>query len=186
MDDHPVFSFFPELSSELAIIEPHLKGEPMEAAMRLYVRTSFAMLEAIGSGIRDKAAKALMVKFANGDGPIEISRIHLLDDFGMRVESTGKIKRKTTPDISFLAHFALGIRALADAVGDENEYIQGCGWAAFKSAVKIRNRITHPKTNDDISITAEDFELVNKGIWWAFDTITEIVKTPNSIFQSTE
>jgi len=186
MDEHPVFSFFPQLSSELELLEPLLEDKPREAAMRLYIRTSFAMLEAIGSGIRDKAAKALMMKYVNGDGPIEISRIHFLQDFGMKVGSNGKIEEKSTSDTPFSAHFALGIRALADAVGCEVNHVQGSGWAAFLKAIKIRNRITHPKTEEDIAISKDDFELVNEGIWWAFETIFKILEHPNDIFQKQE
>jgi len=48
------------------------------------------------------------------------------------------------------------------------------GWARFKSAITIRNRVTHPKTIADLLISSTDMQTINQAFTWMLAT-TEYV-----------
>jgi hypothetical protein len=54
-----------------------------------------------------------------------------------------------------------GLSAQADYSGD--------GWRAFREAVEIRNRITHPKASVDLSISSSDLKLTEQAYAWFLD-----------------
>jgi len=47
----------------------------------------------------------------------------------------------------------------------------GKGWAAFREAVAIRNRITHPKRVVDFSVSPKDIKTVEDGVTWYRDSL---------------
>lgn len=47
------------------------------------------------------------------------------------------------------------------------------GWQFFQDAAAIRNRITHPKTASDLTISDEELSLCLEGFYWACETITQ-------------
>jgi len=46
----------------------------------------------------------------------------------------------------------------------------GDGWQAFRQAVKIRNRITHPKTPASMAIKDDELAAMYKALCWFLDT----------------
>ena len=40
------------------------------------------------------------------------------------------------------------------------------GWEEFKAAIKIRNRITHPKTKKDLAVSKKDYDTIVKAGQW--------------------
>lgn len=46
------------------------------------------------------------------------------------------------------------------------------GWVALTRAVKVRNRVTHPKCGRDLEVTDEEFELLKQGASWFRRTLT--------------
>ena len=181
MEKHTVYKFFPRLSDELSILEPLLQSQPSESVRRLYVRSCFAMLEAVSCLIRDKAFQGLIGKFSI-TGDLEITKAHYLEDYSYKISSTGKIERQNRCDIPFGAHFAFGLRTFAEVAEVQKNYIQGAGWDAFTRAIRIRNRITHPKSDADVTITEEDFEHVKLALVWAFDSMVDICESSTIMF----
>jgi hypothetical protein len=43
---------------------------------------------------------------------------------------------------------------------------QGAGWQAFRKAIKIRNRITHPKSEEDCFVSNEDLQVIEDTHEW--------------------
>ena len=101
---------------------------------------------------------------------MELTKAHFLEDLSFRLSDTGELKRSDRNDLPLAKHFAYSIRTLAEFANVEGDPFSVDGWNCFKKAVKIRNRITHPKTDSDAVISEEDLNTVNKGINWAFDT----------------
>ena len=48
--------------------------------------------------------------------------------------------------------------------GDANLFASG--WVALLRAVKVRNRVTHPKCSRDLEVTDEEFQLLKQGASW--------------------
>ena len=169
------YQLFPEVTKELELLEPHFddRGNASEPASRLYIRVAFSVLEALACIVRDKAFHALLARFKK-TGNLNITAAYFLEDYAYRLTSNGLLERKDYSDHPFAAHFAFSIRTLADVAEVSESYIQGRGWDSFQRAVKIRNRITHPKAKSALNISTEDMERVHEGLAWAFNTLVDI------------
>ena len=44
--------------------------------------------------------------------------------------------------------------------------VSGSEWQSFRRAIKIRDRITHPKSVSDLNISDEDYNDVSAGFGW--------------------
>jgi hypothetical protein len=47
----------------------------------------------------------------------------------------------------------------------------GRGWAAFKRAVALRHRITHPKSASDMAVSDEEMATVHYAFFWVNQTV---------------
>ncbi|MBJ6121393.1 hypothetical protein JAO74_06270 [Sphingomonas sp. BT553] len=56
----------------------------------------------------------------------------------------------------------------------------GPGWAALKTAMAIRNRVTHPKSLDDLTVTIHDLSTVRTSFQWIASTTTYIMEMMNA------
>jgi hypothetical protein len=169
------YNLFPEITKELELLEQHFddSGKSSEPAARLYIRVAFSVLEAEACIIRDKALQGLLARFEKTKS-LNITAAHFLEDYSYRLTSTGQLERQEHSDLPFAAHFAFSVRTLADVAEVPQNYIQGPGWDSFQRAVKVRNRITHPKTENDLRLSEDDIERVHEGIAWAFNTLVDI------------
>ena len=53
------------------------------------------------------------------------------------------------------------------------------GWASLQNTIKVRNRITHPKSLVDLSISEADLAQINCATFWFMSTITTAVTCVN-------
>ena len=53
-------------------------------------------------------------------------------------------------------------------------------WEKFKNAIKIRDRITHPKSPKDLKVSVKELELVRDCYYWFFN-LTAIKRIPKSL-----
>jgi len=58
----------------------------------------------------------------------------------------------------------------------------GAGWSCLRQAVTIRNRITHPKLTDDLTITEGDLNIVVSGLSWVVATGNYVMASTNLAF----
>jgi len=172
--DHPGYEILSELSEELRIINPLFEAdEENEACRRLFIRVQFAFLESLSCIIRDKAMQGVLNEFEKTKS-INVHEAAFLNDYSHSINSIGKIEMKGRCDVSFANHFAFGLRVLARVAEVDVQPIQGSGWDAFMKSVKIRNRITHPKSIEDIRISDADFDAVHDAVEWAHSSLAEI------------
>lgn len=52
----------------------------------------------------------------------------------------------------------------------------GDGWVSFKKAIKIRNRITHPKSTLDLSVSDQDIETAQSGFFWFIEMTGDVME----------
>ena len=45
------------------------------------------------------------------------------------------------------------------------------GWADLKQAIKVRNRITHPKSISDLDISDTDIAIIQSGLLWFLGSV---------------
>jgi hypothetical protein len=173
-----------ELIEELAVLQPVLEQDPKcQSRRRLYIRTTFAIVEGYACLLRENARRHLFSRFANTLS-IEIQKAHFLDDYSYEIRENGEIRRKNRCDYPLASHLAFTLRTLAEEVGSPTDFISGNGWDAFNKSVKIRNRITHPKTSADIFVTDEEYETLHEGISWATSTCQKILDKESRLVSS--
>ena len=49
------------------------------------------------------------------------------------------------------------------------------GWDSFQRAIEMRNRITHPRTPEDLNLSKEDFNHIELGATWFSDNIENLI-----------
>ena len=82
-----------------------------------------------------------------------------LDDNG-EAESK-KSRLRTAPNLAF------SLRMLARARGGSYEIDTNCtGWQAFKTSIRVRDRITHPKGASDLQVTEEEVASIIAAAGW--------------------
>jgi hypothetical protein len=53
------------------------------------------------------------------------------------------------------------------------------GWADLKTAIEIRNRLAHPKTLEDLSVSDKDIDATMSGFYWVLALVVEILRENN-------
>jgi hypothetical protein len=53
------------------------------------------------------------------------------------------------------------------------------GWSDLRKAVNIRNRITHPKPDQDLAISDDDLTVVGSGMSWLLATVEYVMASTN-------
>jgi hypothetical protein len=56
------------------------------------------------------------------------------------------------------------------------------GWSDLRRAVNIRNRITHPKPDQDLAISDDDLVVVASGMSWLLATVEYVMASTNLAF----
>jgi len=56
------------------------------------------------------------------------------------------------------------------------------GWSNLRQAVSIRNRITHPKPDQGLSISDDDLAVVGSGMSWLVATVEYVMASSNLAF----
>lgn len=50
------------------------------------------------------------------------------------------------------------------------------GWQSLKDTIQVRNRITHPKNIDDLTITNAEIETAKAGFFWLLDMSMQVME----------
>src|SRR5438445_8510504 len=155
------------LTEDRGWIAIHVDAEMDEfgSARRAYVRVMLSFIEGM-----NHALKQILIAAA------ECHRVNLSDEEvqilrGVQIQLDGKYKPKVVhrplrvkDDVRFTL---LMLGKCADAPFDPNFGDQG--WAAFLDAIAIRNRVTHPKSRDDLWLTDADLVRVDQAVKWFED-----------------
>ena len=155
-----------EVANELRIIEELLPPDNV-ATRRIAIRSLFASLEALASEVNSKLARRLPPP--KGAKHEEMHQYFLelcaLSDMSYQVNESGVLKVEA-PRIRIKNRilFMLNICARSNGVDLNPRDIRG--WSDFMPALKIRNRITHPKTKTDLLVSKEDYDTVVKATRW--------------------
>jgi len=151
------------------------KTSPSDFARRAGIRALFTYLE--GHLYAFKQATLALESVIVPIGPLPGLRdarivIFSEEEKAMLEESGGgKASRPTYPRFEDNVKFV--IRAFHKAMRLESNLDLGCckGWSQLIESQRIRNRITHPKSLADLSVSDADLDTVCDGISWYEDMI---------------
>ena len=180
-DDGPISDpAIAPLWSDLIDCERQLKASDTQFSRRCFVRCSFAFMEAGLVFLRDNAMKlATSDSVLRGEG-IEGTLLNAITDSSFRIEPTGKVTHQMARS-SFIRRVALLFRASLELRGEDAEALFSTNnWQFFQDAVKIRNRITHPRKEEDSALSESDMEEVRWALRWYFEANAAVAGIPFS------
>ena len=62
----------------------------------------------------------------------------------------------------------------------------GPGWSALRSAIDVRNRVTHPKSRKDLQVSDRELEIVATGFAWLLGATESVMAAINVSYRAHE
>lgn len=167
---HDIIDPLLELLQDTKTAEELLDETPTQFAKRAYIRSSFAYIEGTVWLLKQACIGA-----AQSTGPRVFSNAEyaLLNDEAYDLKNNGEPSVQTKflrlPDnVKFtdraVAKFFGSIPQLDD---------RSTAWINFLSAIKIRNRITHPKNMRDYEVIDKEIEVCREVTHWFNDVVNK-------------
>ena len=182
------------LLGDIQYCDKLLKEQDTAFFRRTHIRTIFSFIEAMAFVFRRharysieldlqcKATNALKIKDENDthlkkwiESRLLMHEWALLSPEEYSPDSTGRLQKKEAK-MPFANYVAFSIRAYSQHSRwfDCSDFFADNGWNEFKKAVKIRNRITHPKSASDLHISDEDTKTVEAASEWFQSVVHEL------------
>ncbi len=159
---------------DLAVYKEIAKADFPPFWGRAIVRSVFAGIEGLCYRYKQVALAAAALKnidLTSAEMAMLREEAYGLNDKG-EAEST-KSKLRTAPNVVF------SLKMLARARGGSYEIDTNCtGWQAFKTSMRVRDRITHPKDASDLQVTEEEAETILTAAIWFLDEERAISEAP--------
>ena len=123
-----------------------------DASKRAYIRTVFSFIE--GNSYR---MKQLWLDCHN-KGVIQLDVRQLIDINEVKIDKNGKAK---VSKLSFKESIKSSFSIPSKKFNINNPLkTNGNDWSNFNEALKIRHRLTHPKTVEDLDVTDQDMLII--------------------------
>lgn len=136
--------------------------EDEEMARRLYVRSVFALIEALveqHTRLLLRLAERRVITLRTGVFEALSERVYAVKDNGTVV-----VREQYLP---LLRKLRAVYRAAGDGFKEALEVrFDGPGWQAFQEAITIRDRLTHPKVFQDCHISGAELDTVDAAEAW--------------------
>jgi hypothetical protein len=147
-------------------------SEQEDTNRRFYIRAIFAFIEAVVEQHKRLLLKLHERKYIK----LKVGYYEVLSE---RIFTTSDRGNVTSKDqyLQLQRKIRTVYRAAGESFDEEMVLNFGDnGWQIFRDAIKIRNRITHPKTREDCEIETEDLETIELGEEWFRSLNNEFVR----------
>jgi hypothetical protein len=159
-----------------------VRASRIGAHRRHYVRSVFAFVEGFVFQMKQVAVAAHkdgFVQFTSGDLALLVEVSYDLDD-------RGEVRRRPA-NLPFANNARFGLTAFGRALAPGYSIsFSDSGWETLRRAAKVRNRITHPKSVDDLTIADEELRMVGEAHRWFAGTARSILGKALSHLESIE
>lgn len=152
------------LFSDLNKCKEHIDPKTTGFWDRAYVRFFFSMVE----GIAHRMRQVLITSHEQGFTKLAPNELALLREERYELNDRGKIRTRTA-FANFLPSIQFTLRLFSRTYGLEPVFDsakQHAGWTAFRKAVAIRNRLTHPKDARELIVTGSECKVVELADAW--------------------
>jgi len=155
------FRFFAHLSKDLDQASKLLQENDSQFTRRIYLRSLFAFIEGNSFHLRQMALAAHNHRtqcFSNEE-------IVMLEekDIGIKDNGVLKVRKK---HIDFATNIRFSQNSYIKAIGGDQPDYTSNGWAQLKKALKLRNRITHPRSEEDLNISDDELNVIHEAKEW--------------------
>jgi hypothetical protein len=139
-----------------------LEENKTDCNKRAFTRAGFAMIEGNVFNLKQIALKLS----EHGKGNFSTAELAMLEEHNFSLKDNGKAEVQ----IKFIAlapNLRFAFSACARAFGVQHELkVDDEGWQSFQEALRIRNRITHPKSVEDLHLSEKDVDHVEASVRW--------------------
>jgi hypothetical protein len=161
-----------EVAGELGTISNGKDRDKLsQPERRMYVRSVFATIEAWIYVMKQMALAA----HPDPECPtISESERAFAQEQEYRLTDSGDVEiRRAKISLEVNLRFAFKLFAKSGYVSSELD-VSGSEWQTFRRAIKIRDRITHPKSVSDLNISDDDFKDATAGLGWILISHAEL------------
>ena len=128
---------------------------------RAYVRSVFAFIE----GVLHRT-KVATVRLGMLLGSISIHELVVLEGTQLEVNDKGDVNSKPLYP-PFLSNIKLTFRTFSKSIGSSFSLnVGGQGWQNLREAVKVRDRLMHPKEVADLQVSDAEIEATKEAFDW--------------------
>jgi len=164
-------AFYAEIMGEIHAHNQTFGKADSPHARRSMVRSLFSCMEAHISHLKGSA-----LLFSTGERdtftPAEILALQDLEPF---IDDKGKVSTRRAK-VPFKANLRLGFRLLGRAMGKEIELdFSSPGGTALANAIRVRDRITHPKTPECWKVSEAEAAEAVKGWEWMGEHLLAVI-----------
>jgi hypothetical protein len=113
----------------------------------------------------------------HGNGNFSQAELVMLAEVNYDLDDKG-ITKSQVRFISLPKNIGFAFSSAARAFGVAYELkVDDAGWSTFKDALLIRNRITHPKSIDDLKLSDKEVQTVSDAAEWFLKVQRELIET---------
>jgi len=137
---------------------------------RAYIRAFFASVE----GLMFAFNRTAIAAHAGGFLELEPAEVAVLreETYDLSDNGTPAVRKKYA---SFLPRFRFTVSIFARGLGiDYRVPVDGPGWQAFRQAVDLRDRVTHPRSLEGGQLSDADLQLVHQAHDWYESVLASI------------
>lgn len=128
---------------------------------RAYVRSVFAFIEGVLYRIKITAAHYGVLR-----GNLSPQELVVLEDMKLDIDSKGKVSSKPLYP-PFLNNVKFTFKIYSKTADSTFQLSTGgAGWQSLCDALKVRNRLMHPKEIIDLEVTDTEIETTKKAVDW--------------------
>lgn len=171
-------TFVRTLVTDVIAASEHLAQTDDQTRRRNFIRASFAAIEGLVWLLRSH-----VLSVADSMGYLDPLDVLALRDIGYSVNDNG-VLRSTSQYMPLTTAIKYAIRR-AQAIAPDIAVDYGdAGWSKLLEAIKVRHRVTHPKTADDLIITSEELESSSRALAWLLAVVQEAMQATTASFRS--
>lgn len=165
--DHELFWLWGSFRNELAELYKFISKKNANNLNRVFVRSLFSMVEGVSYRIR----QILLQRYNSGEIKLTDKQVIVLSE---KKESEKKnIWRRYNSFEGMFKYTFMTYCSLYKKGNIYNKFISNQKFQSFITANGVRNRITHPKTSNDVFVSGADMNIIDEGYEWFNDFVIE-------------
>lgn len=165
-----ILELLPELVRDVSDCEESL-AEDKQYLRRSYVRSLFAMIEGTIHCVKELEFGELYTRKKACIPTLVALKEEMFD-----IDEKGKIK-KNTKFVMSANNLRFMVNTFERLYGKDLDLgIGTLRWTSFKRAIKIRNRITHPKEPGDLNISGKELAIAKNVNEWFNGIVKDIIE----------
>ncbi|KAF0140859.1 MAG: hypothetical protein FD122_2032 [Stygiobacter sp.] len=145
---------------------------------RSFIRSLFAAIESVIFGMKTE----ILNRLSEANPPFTTGELVILEEKSFTIDKSGDII-ESPKYLELKKNIRFVFRTYGKCYGTQLELdVSGTDWKNFTELVEVRNRITHPKTKNDIIITDDE---INKSKllfgWFSKQHINSVTVTTDAL-----